>query len=237
MSRILLLGSQHGDEHLGEKLYQYLCEKRPELAGYVECLVGNPKARQQNVRYIESDLNRSYSGKCETYEERRAAEILTYIQDGDFGLVLDLHTTVCYQPPSMIMASINSRSEGFIRASSIKHVVIMEPVTVRASLNGVCPQAVSVEFNRNFTDTDLSKLCDDIQRYTDNESYIGNKYVYELDLLRKDEISEEEFSQLRNFELSPMGYYPVLVGESSYLKSGYDYLGFKADKRYDFKVY
>ncbi len=234
--KVLLLASQHGDEHLGERLYAHIETRRPELMEYVEFMIANPRARAKNVRYIESDLNRSYNGKSDTYEQRRATEIFMYIRENDFDLVLDLHTTSCGQPPCLIVASINPHNEVFFRASSVQHLVIMEPKTVSTALNGVCTQAVSIELNRNFTDEDLSKLCDDIQRYVRNESSAGNRYVYEVDLLRKDEIDEDEYKLLRNFELSPKGYYPVLVGEDSYLKSRYGYLGFKAYKRRVFKL-
>ncbi len=236
MSKILLLGSHHGDERLGDKLIRYIKAHRPKLMKHVEFKIANLKAHRKNVRYIESDMNRSYNGKKDTYEERRAGKILEYIKESDFDLILDLHTTSCDQPPSLIMASINSDNERFIKASTIRHLVIMEPKTVSTALNGVCANSVAVEINRHIADITLENLCDDIQRYIDGEKTHIDKYIYEVDLLKNDEVTVSQFEKLRNFEYSDPGFYPILVGESSYQKQGYDYLGFKATERKKYKV-
>lgn len=229
--KILLLASQHGDEHLGEKLYSYMQYNRPELLDYMEFIIANPKAREQNIRYIESDINRSYNGKLDTYEERRAAEILNIINDSSFDLVLDLHTTTIDQPPCLIMASINPANEQFIKATSITRLVIMQSPLVDTSLSGVCQQSVSVEVNHAIADDLLNELCDDIARYIKGKTFRATKYTYIAEPLRKSEVNANEFKKLRNFERSEAGFMPILVGENSYQKHGYDYLGFKAYER------
>lgn len=236
MSKILLLASQHGDEYLGEKLFAYVRKYRPELLEHIEYLLANPRARKKQIRYIESDLNRSYNGKTETVEEKRAMRILNHIEQGNYDLVLDMHTTSCKQPPSIILASINPKNERFVRASSIEHVVIMEPQVVSTALNGVCPQSLSIEVNHKISDELLANLCDDLQRYVDNERYSDDKYVYKARLLARDELTDAEIKNLRNFELHERGFYPILVGEKSYHKQGYAYMGFKALKRRKIKV-
>lgn len=234
--KILILGSQHGNEYSGEKLYSYLQNNRAELLEHVEYMTGNPQARKRRVRLVESDMNRSYSGRKNTYEERRAQKILRYIRDSGFDLVLDMHTTTVDQPPCLIMGSINTQTERFINASSVVHLIVMEEKIASTALNGVCAQSVSVEVNQDLAQVDLEKLCDDIQRYIDNEAYAVDKYVYEVTPLLKSDVTDEEFKQLRNFVRSDKGFYPVLVGESAYQKSEYNYLGFKASRRFKFKV-
>ena len=68
MKKILLLGSQHGNELLGEKLYQYMQTYRQELLPYVVFKIGNPEAHQKGVRYVESDMNRAYTPTPQTVE-------------------------------------------------------------------------------------------------------------------------------------------------------------------------
>lgn len=234
--RILILASHHGDEHSGEKLYAHIKKRRPELLKHIVYKLANPKARKQNVRYIESDMNRGYRGIADTYEKRRAQKILDYVNNGNFDLVLDMHNTGCDQPSSLIVASINPRNERFIRASSMEHLVIMNKQLVETALNGNCPQSVSIEITHDITDEILDSLCDDIARYIDNQISSTEKHIYKAELLYKNEVSDEQFRGLRNFEMSKLGFYPILVGEQSYQKQGYDYLGFKALKRRKFKV-
>jgi len=237
MKKILLLGSQHGNELLGEVLFTHITTKRPELLPYVTYIVGNLKAKKTGTRYIESDLNRSYTGKRTTYEERRAERIRRYIKQGSFSLVLDLHTTTCEQPPCFIVASLNDQIVPFLRASSISKVVHMDHPIVETSLIGVCSQALSIEVNKDTLDEALmEQLCDDLTRYIDEVPFTEAKMIYQIDsLLAKTELSEAETNVLRNFEKSSHGFYPVLVGENSYKKQT-SYLGFKAYKVYQSKV-
>jgi succinylglutamate desuccinylase len=82
---ILTVGAQHGDEKLGPLVWQHLNKHRPDLLTSVDYICGNPKAVSKNIRYIESDLNRSYSPSKSSnlsYEEKRAQEILGFIRSG-----------------------------------------------------------------------------------------------------------------------------------------------------------
>jgi succinylglutamate desuccinylase len=234
--RILLLGSQHGNEYLGERLFEYIKNSHADLLDNVTFVIANPRARKQRLRYVESDMNRSYTGHSSTYEERRAQKILRLISESDFDVVLDMHTTTTEQTPCLIVASIRPENVRFIQASSIDKIVVMNNPITATTLNGVCPQAISVEINESFTDDILENLCADISRYVENKPSIAEKYAYEVThLLEKAEITDEEATMLRNFTLSPQGYYPILVGENSY-KHQTNYRGFKAYKRYKFKV-
>ena len=232
MKKILILGSQNGNELLGEALYEYIRTNRQELLPHISYLVGNIQAKRQGVRYVEADLNRSYTGKKTTYEERRAGSILAYIKKHAFELVLDMHTTTCEQPPCFIAHSLEGSAARFLRASSIEKVVHMNHDIVKTSLIGVCPQAVSIEVNKDSLDDRLlADLCDDLQRYVEGSAAHAEKHVYEVDdLLKKTELSEKGAGELRNFQKSPYGFYPVLVGENSYKKQT-AYLGFKAYAR------
>ncbi len=79
----------HGDEQVG----RWLWNNNPQ--GYNsycqwQVIVGNPKAMELGVRYIESDLNRSFNSKgSRTYEEKRAQELTPIIQLYD--VLYDIH--------------------------------------------------------------------------------------------------------------------------------------------------
>jgi succinylglutamate desuccinylase len=230
MNKILLLGAQHGNELLGRQLYGHIARRRPQILPFITYKAGNLRAYKQNVRYIESDLNRSYTGKRHTYEERRATRILKYIIQNKFNLVLDLHTTTCEQPPCFIAPGVTPGTERFIRASSITRIVQMNHSIVASSLIGNCTQAISIEVNRQEAEasTLLDALCDDIERYILGDTGTATKTIYHVDdLLKKTEVTDAQAAMLHNFQRSAQGYYPILVGENSYKKQT-EYLGFKA---------
>jgi hypothetical protein len=227
--KLLLLGSQHGNELLGERLYRRIKKYHPDVLEYLSFRIGNPKARRQGVRYIESDMNRSFEKKRDTYEANRARKLLAYIDEQAFDLVLDLHTTACIQPPSFIVGSMSASVKTFIRASSIRRVVHMRHEIVHSSLIGTVPQAVSIEVsNSDVSTTLLDSLIKDIQRYITSRVFETEKSLYVVDqLLLKTEVTEIESTMLTNFQPSALGFIPILVGENSYKKNT-PYLGFKA---------
>ncbi len=237
MDKILLLASQHGNEYSGEKLHTYIQAKHPDLLQHITYLVANPKARKSHVRFIETDMNRSYTGASRTYEERRAGKVSQIIDTENFDLILDMHTTTVHQSPCLIVGAIALDNERFIRASSIDKIVIMNNPIVGSSINGMYSHAISVEINENMADEGLlESLCEDIQRYLGGKNANVVKYIYEVtELIYKKELTSPQVSELRNFEISPYGYYPVLAGENSYSKFT-EFCGFKAYKRYEFKV-
>lgn len=85
--KILVLGGTHGNELLGIELVKMLRVK--PIAG-IEALVANPRATEKGVRFIETDLNRSFS-EGESYEYRRARELKDITKSYD--IVLDFHNT------------------------------------------------------------------------------------------------------------------------------------------------
>lgn len=230
MKKILLLGSQHGNELLGDALLGYITAHRKELLPAIVYKTGNLRAKRAGVRFIESDLNRSYNGRRTTYEERRAGRLLRYITSSEFDLVLDLHTTTCEQPPCLIVPDVTTELASYVRASSIAKIVLMKHDIVKTSLIGVCPRAVSIEINKHqLNDEQMEALCDDLERYINSQAHGEPKELYDIsEPLKKAEISEADAASLHNFTLSKFGFYPVLVGENSY-KAQTDYLGFKSE--------
>lgn len=234
--KILILGSQHGNERLGTGLYEHIKRYRPELLENVFYKLANPKAFKQNVRYIETDMNRSYDDNLHSYEASRASQVLRYIDNGNFDLVLDMHSTTCEQPPCLIIDTVREVNSRFIVASTIAHIIEMQHPIVNNSLNSKRQHVISIEVNRHITKPLLDNLCDDIERYCKNMPSDTKRYSYRItQLLEKDEMSEADAAKLVNFQRSSFGFYPVLVGENSY-KQQTRYLGFKAYERHPFKV-
>ena len=110
---LLILGGIHGNEPAGvraaNRVLPRLKEQRAQLCGEVVLLRGNTRALEQNVRYVDADLNRQWThdsirkgeeGNCdpENSELIEQAELLGILREavqrarGDIYF-LDLHTT------------------------------------------------------------------------------------------------------------------------------------------------
>ena len=228
MKRILIIGSQHGNERLGERLYRHVRKYEPDLAPFLTFLIANPLARSKGTRFIETDMNRSYRGGLGSYEEYLARALLAHIEHASYDIVLDMHTTRCAQPSSILIAP-DSKVDNFIAASTIQNIVIMEPHLAKTSLIGNVKNCVSIEMQeRRVTKLTLNELAGDIKRYINGSTYETTRKKYVIDdLLHKVELSQEDVQRLRNFQKSKHGFYPILVGNNSYRKNTH-YLGFKA---------
>lgn len=88
--KILVIGGMHGNEMLGIDLVRSLYD---EPVDNVAALFANQPAIDAGKRYIDQDLNRSFSGDGTSTEVRRAQEILKICSQYD--IVLDFHNTYC----------------------------------------------------------------------------------------------------------------------------------------------
>jgi succinylglutamate desuccinylase len=106
IKRVLLVGGTHGNELTGVYLVKKL-EQYPELMHRSSfetlTLLGNPKAIEAGVRYIDQDLNRSFTlqkvthiNSNLTYESQRAREIRAQFGQAGYipiDLIIDQHST------------------------------------------------------------------------------------------------------------------------------------------------
>jgi succinylglutamate desuccinylase len=90
INKILLVGGLHGDEPTGIKVAKYF--KKNKVAG-INSILANTKAIREKQRYIETDLNRSFSVTVPiSYEEVLAVKIAKELKEYD--LILDFHNSV-----------------------------------------------------------------------------------------------------------------------------------------------
>jgi succinylglutamate desuccinylase len=225
MKKVLILGSQHGNEVLGINLYNYFVDHYSDLSVYVEYLCGNPRASEGNTRFIDTDLNRSYKRNGRSYEEKRSEEILEFISEGNFDFVLDVHTTTAPIKGLFITTILNDANRQIIRASNTPLIVEIPDEMTKHSLIGNIASSVSVEFNEDNAReaSTLEELSVFIEKLITGSSVkpFNRKLLRVTGLIEKDEDTRD----FVNFELSPKGYYPVLYGERNYT----NYQGFKAE--------
>lgn len=86
---ILIVIATHGNERIGVEVVKNLVKQK--LDYFFDYLVANPKALRKNVRFIDSDLNRSYPGndKSDRYEEKLAKKNIKIAKR--YKYVIDLH--------------------------------------------------------------------------------------------------------------------------------------------------
>lgn len=105
---LFVTGGVHGNEPSGvqalQKVFAELEKTKPEIKGTIVGVSGNQKALNENKRYLDEDLNRTWtkenieSGKKESHEQKEMWQIISVLEDfpeKDFTkrYFLDCHTT------------------------------------------------------------------------------------------------------------------------------------------------
>lgn len=228
--RILIVGAQHGDERLGPRLQRFMKNDVSGRYASVDYLCGNPRAYRRNVRFTETDLNRSYGVETpRTYEEKRARKIMQRITNGNYDFVLDIHTSRADVGQLLLAAHLESPVLRIIGASDIDRIAIMPVHIAACSLIGAVPQAVSVEYARDIAHT--RKALHEVMCLIDN-LLAGKTAVREREVYRvADTIpSNTKLSANdKNFAMSSQGFYPIIYRSSG--GSYKTYKGFAAPTR------
>ena len=225
MMRILAIISTHGNESLGPSLLAYMLAKRSKLLEDIEFIIANPRAYAKNVRYTESDLNRSYGLSLDTYEGRRAKIIEERIRLLKPELVLDFHTTTAEQPDILITAyKDNEVVRRFINSSAVKDILVVKPLN---DITTVAPNFVAYEIPNSHLNDDLyEQICTDIGRYLDGKVVDQARTFYKMigKILPEE---EQNIVGLKNFVYNnTLQAIPAFLGEEAYRRDG-TYAGFR----------
>lgn len=92
---LLITGLIHGDEVIGIQIINRFLEENnlADMPIKIGFLLGNIDAYRKNVRYVESDLNRSFASiQVITLEHKRALEIASIVQKAKY--IIDIHQTI-----------------------------------------------------------------------------------------------------------------------------------------------
>lgn len=256
MQKIIIVGSTHGHEKIGQKVAEELKKILPEI-NQVQFLIGNPQASEKNIPFVESDLNRVFPGKAGgDYEEKRAFELSKEIISAD--LVIDIHSTntTDYSTNSMlIVTKFDKATEDLIKIINPPKVLVMKYKNDKALISQA---KVGIAFEYG-VDTSLKVLevtLHDIANLFIHFGILKNNPYQKVELNCKTEIYEvyDAFektfegkfvrdSRLINFQKVEKGmaigltetgaqveasedFYPIMFGENRYTTI----LGFKAKK-------
>lgn len=232
MKKILLVGSQHGDELLGVHLFEHIKLRYPELLPYVDYVCANPVAFDKKVRFIESDMNRSFGKEGATHEEQEATKLLEYINETTHDYIIDCHTTttkvgLCFIVPDLGKA----RRKLISKTNAIKNIVVLPADITDNSLIGKTDNSISIECYKHLgaQEDTLELLADWISNLViDKKVEPVMRSIFAV----KNYIKESLDEPLVNFEEARNGLVPVLVGGDMSKRT---YQGFWA-KKLDSKV-
>lgn len=235
-----VVGSIHGDEPAGRNAIEKVLSEDLEFRKAVKFIVANEKALEQEVRFTECDLNRSFPGDAESdcYEERLAAEIMEEIGD---TRVLDLHTTHSYPQPFATFSNLNDTTRDLLRSTGVKNAVYFPNHS--GTLNGQL-DAVVVETGYQKTQQAEANAVGVIKNFLAAQGVIdGKSQTSEPDVFKYYgtvdgdwEFTAENFKKVRAGEsfaendgeklVAKEDFYPVLMSTNGYRGQ----LGFKAEK-------
>ena len=240
---ITIVGSVHGDEPAGKTAIKNFLEKDLKYNRPVKFVIANEEALEENVRFLDTDLNRSFPGnpESESHEERLASELMEEIKDTK---VLDIHTTRSYPDPFATFTDLNDATVSMMKASRVNYGVHFpeESGTLHEQTTGIV-----VETGLQETDQARENAEEVIESFLssmnaiDIERPVNNQ---ELEIFRNFETVEGDWEfKAENFELVEKGtvfaekeddalkasedFYPVLMSTD-----GYDgILGHKTEKQ------
>lgn len=96
MVKLAIISALHGDEIIGEDIYNELINTHPELASHVILLVGNRAAHHLGKRFIDVDMNRVYADEMNnhnTVEYQEVKRLKSELKKYKPTYIIDLHST------------------------------------------------------------------------------------------------------------------------------------------------
>jgi len=219
--KILIIGGMHGNEPLGISIVEQL-KARP--IDNVSAVIANPEAKQQNVRFTNNDLNRSFPGSGDSYEEKRARYLLELCKG--FDLVLDFHNTHCPENDCVFVGE-GAGETLFDAASSIglPRVIVAD----YDCINKYAPNCMSVEISLDSPLNDVETWLHTIEALTQMASLpvaqdiVKYRFVYRMTLdddmrLGLRDMKLRAFQPLDSATADALGVsspaYPIFIGDA-----------------------
>ncbi len=200
--KVLVIGGMHGNEPLGIDLVKKI---RDSPLANVETLIANKNALENNVRFLEEDLNRSFPGdiNSQVYELKRPAEILKVANE--FDIVLDFHNTHC--PDNDCGFIGNSAREGIAGVAEylgLRRLVVADYDCINKYVNNCLSVEISLHSTQNDTELWYRKVKElatlDSYPKTENLEYYRFIYRLTLDDKIKYDLKEENLSAFKTID-------------------------------------
>ncbi len=154
--KIYVIGAQHGDERFGLKVLGHL----QRLSDHnLSLRVGHPEAVAKGVRFLETDMNRSYGfANAQTIEQQLANSIEADIRSFSPEVIVDLHTSRSNVDKVGIIAENSEYLARIAELLGMTDVVVMNESLLKGSLlDTFRSNSISLEFGKNNRSDKLAK--------------------------------------------------------------------------------
>lgn len=163
IKQVAVVGGTHGNEFSGIyllKKWQKNPEQLKRSGVSIETVFANPKAFEENKRYIDCDLNRQFmqadlvNYSLSNYEQSRAKALNTQLGpkgNARTDLIIDLHNTTSNMGPTLILIKpddFNKKLGAYVLSKMPEAVVVFEePTTAEGHhfVASIAEQGVIVE--------------------------------------------------------------------------------------------
>lgn len=145
----LVHGNEVGPLDAITKCMELLIQNKISYGGKVTFVLGNTAAAQKNVRFIESDLNRSFGygdAQTETLERKRSVEIMSLIETCD--VFFDFHQTIMPSLHPFYIFPMNPKSYLWARAAGSVSKFVTRKEGVSFSAAGQCSDEFARSLNK-----------------------------------------------------------------------------------------
>lgn len=221
--KILIIGGMHGNEPLGIEVVEGLNKR---MINDVDTILANQQAVTKNVRFIKSDLNRTFPGKLgdKNHETNRAAEIVKLCKGYD--VVIDFHNTHCPENDcSFVGENADSLLYNVSNYFGLKRMIIAD----YDCLNKYAPNCLSIEISLDSPKMEALWWISRIINLAKQSTVIEAKnlelyrFVYRITLDDRDRLGLGKmrlraFYALSNDIASELGTqspaYPIFIGDS-----------------------
>lgn len=224
--KILFVVCTHGDEQVGRSLLRENPQGFNEAFEW-QVIVGNPKAMELGVRYVHTDLNRSYNvqGQYESYEVNRMHELEKVIKKYD--VVYDIHqTTPGYAMPDCIFVNeLSDEVKKAIEPCLAKYVILDDdPKYSGHFVTTPAKVGITLEYGRTGTySEEVDRLETDVQRILGYQGTPPTEKIFLRSIkpvpLDKSFINAKDFVPLTPYQKGALGldlkktYYPTFVNQ------------------------
>ena len=224
MKKVTILAAMHGDEVYGVQLYNAFVDKFSTMKPFVQLVIGNEPAYRQGVRFIDSDMNRSFRLSATNNETKQINRLNNELMQFNPDYILDIHTTRRDSGIFWIVGSLNATTRKICGIFNFD-ICIMKDEVVESSFIGNSNTAVSLEYslsciNQEQTDIFLKGLS---QLIRDSVNRPQRQRVYEARSLIS-ELQFKSYPNLKNYDEQAEGV--ALMVPKSINEMDAEYYGF-----------
>lgn len=148
-NNVLVIVATHGNEQFSIPVVKKLAQEFT-----FDWMIANPRAKRQNIRFIEKDLNRVGPGnwQSEYYEERRAVQVIRRAQKYD--AIIDIHGTDADTGVFALVTNPDWKNIELAKSFDVANIVLWPNYTNRGPLTQFIENSIEIECgNKNSPET------------------------------------------------------------------------------------